>query len=119
MKIISDPRHQKRIKSLKELFALSFHWQKINEPLAQKAIAKLDKIDKIISQAAPTYPVDKINKIDLAILRLAILELIDKTAPPKVVIDEAVEIAKEYGNQTSFSFINGVLGTVLKNHELC
>jgi len=60
------------------------------------------------------WPVDKLNKIDLAILRLAIYELERKKTPPKVIIDEAVELAKEFGGENSPSFINGVLGTIYK-----
>ena len=55
---------------------------------------------------------EKINKIDLAILRFAIYEVLKGSAPKKVIIDEAVEIAKEYGSETSSSFVNGVLGAV-------
>lgn len=72
----------------------------------------MKKIDKIITKAAPAWPIDKINKIDLAILRFAVYELMEKVTPQKVVIDEAVEIAKEYGSESSSSFVNGVLGTI-------
>jgi len=71
-------------------------------------------LDKKIGNAAPTWPIDKLNKIDLAILRLAVFELSNKSTPPKVVIDEAVELAKEFGSEASPSFINGVLGTIFK-----
>ena len=58
---------------------------------------------------------DKINKIDLAILRLAVYELlVEKTQPPHVIIDEAIELAKEYGNESSSSFVNGALGNIIK-----
>lgn len=74
------------------------------------------QIDELIKNAAPEWPLDKISRIDLAILRLATFELtIEKKEPPKAVIDEAIEIAKEYGNPNSPGFINGVLGTILKN----
>ena len=57
---------------------------------------------------------ENIAKIDLAILRLATYELlIEKKEPPKVIIDEAVELAKTYGNEHSFQFVNGALGTIL------
>ncbi len=68
----------------------------------------------MISTAAPQWSIDKLNKIDLAILWLAIYELENKDTPPKVVIDEAVELAKEFGSESSSSFINGVLGTIYK-----
>lgn len=72
-------------------------------------------LDTKIQSAAPEWPLDKIAKIDLAILRLAVYELvIEKKEPPKVIIDEAVEIAKQFGNENSAKFVNGVLGTILK-----
>jgi transcription antitermination protein NusB len=77
-------------------------------------IKHIKKIDTIIHKDAPKWPLDKINKVDLAILRCALWELLyQKNTPPKVVIDEAVEMAKEFGTETSSSFINGVLGTII------
>lgn len=76
------------------------------------------EIDEIIEKCASEWPISKINKIDLAILRLAIYELAFPTkTPPKVIIDEAVELAKEFGSENSPAFINGVLGTVIKNRD--
>ena len=76
----------------------------------------LDAIDKIIEDSAPEWPVEQIAKIDLETLRIAIFELhIAKSVPPKVAIDEAIELGKEYGGDNSGKFINGVLGTVVKN----
>lgn len=116
MKKVSDPRHQKRIKIIKELFALSFSSQKTKEEKTQEILTNLSKIDEKISKAAPLWPIKKINKMDLAILRLAVYELVIKRVEPlKVVIDEAVELAKEFGNEQSGSFINGVLGSIVKN----
>lgn len=118
MKTASDPRHKKREGAIKELFSLSFQEQKCQNQLAKNVIKNLKKIDKIITKAAPQFPIEQINKIDLAILRLAVYELVlGKTAPYKVVIDEAVELAKEYGSEKSPKFINGVLGTVVKKYE--
>jgi len=117
VKTASDPRHKKRGKTIKELFGWSFQKQKCQEQLTKKVIKNLKKIDKIIKESAPQFPIKRINKIDLAILRLAIYELvIAKTAPYKVIIDEAVELAKEYGSEKSPKFINGALGTVVKKH---
>src|SRR3989344_446517 len=76
----------------------------------------LPLIDGAIASAAPEWSLDKISKVDLAILRLAVFELtIEKKEPPKVVIDEAVELAKTYGGDGSPPFVNGVLGTILQN----
>ena len=98
------------------MFAYSF------SPKAKKAIIapileKLEAIDAAIFTAAPDWPLAKINKIDLAILRVATQELLFDDVPPKVAIDEAVEIAKKYGAESSPSFVNGVLGTILQNKQ--
>ncbi len=71
------------------------------------------KIDRMITKAAPEWPITKINKVDLAILRNAVGELSAGKTPLKVVADEAVELAKEYGSEASPGFVNGVLGTIL------
>lgn len=115
MKTAKDPRHIKRIQTVRALFAESFAKQDSLPELAKKVIKQKTKLDKKIQEAAPIWPVDKLNKIDLAMLRLAIYELENTNTPPKVVIDEAVEIAKEYGSESSPSFINGVLGTIYKD----
>lgn len=113
MKTKSDPRHLVRIRVLKELFATSFHPQPTHHPQTRQVISSLPEIDELIVKSAPEWPVEKIGKIDLALLRLGIFELaIEKKEPPKVIIDEAVELAKEYGGDNSSKFINGVLGTV-------
>jgi N utilization substance protein B len=112
MKTAKDPRHLQRVKIVKSLFAESFTHQKDMPETTKKLLSQKDSIDKIIEKAAPTWPVDKLNKIDLAILRLAIYELRLNSAPPKVIIDEAIELAKKYGSESSPSFINGVLGTI-------
>lgn len=113
MKSATDPRHQERRRLVKELFASTFASQEIS-PQAKKIIASQKKIDKEIGLAAPAWSIEKINKIDLVILRLAIYELKETDIPPKVIIDEAVELAKEFGSETSPAFVNGVLGTILK-----
>ncbi len=117
MKTPNDPRHQKRITRMQSLFSYSFG-SVVTEPVVTDIIASLPAIDRQIQTAAPEWPIDKIAKIDLAILRLAVWELtVDRKEPPKVVIDEAVELAKSYGNEHSAQFVNGVLGTVLKARE--
>lgn len=87
-----------------------------DETLAQTITPHLPTIDQAIQSAAAEWPIDKIAKIDLAILRLAAYELmIEGKEPPKVIIDEAIELAKTYGNDNSAKFVNGVLGTILKS----
>lgn len=103
MKTSTDPRHKKRELKVAKLFASSF------------IPGFTDVVDEHISKAAPEWPLKNINKIDLAILRVATDELLNSDTPVKVIIDEAVEIAKKYGAESSASFVNGVLGTILKN----
>ena len=117
MKTAHDPRHQKRRETVKLLFAESFTKQKSLNDVAKKVKSKLSQIDSLISASATEWPIDKLNKIDLAILRLAVYELENTDTPPKVVIDEAVELAKEFGADSSSSFVNGVLGTIYKKDK--
>ena len=115
MKTSTDPRHLRRREAVKTLFAETFSTQPNHSDLVQNILAQKEKLDKLIQDAAPQWPIDKLNKIDLAVLRLAVYELEEGTTPPKVIIDEAVEIAKEFGSESSSSFINGVLGTIYKD----
>jgi N utilization substance protein B len=115
MKTATDPRHLRRREAVKILFAETYTTQPNPPELVQKILKKKDKINKLITKAAPQWPIDKLNKIDLVILWLAIYELENEDTPPKVVIDEAVELSKEFGSETSSSFINGVLGTIYKD----
>ncbi len=115
MKNPLDPRHQKRQKLVEELFKIDFHKQPIGKE-TQEILTNQKAIDEAIHKVAVEFPIDKINKIDLAILRLAVYELlIEKKEPPKVVIDEAIELAKEYGGDTSPAFVNGALGNIITN----
>lgn len=114
MKTAKDPRHQHRITLMQSLFSYSFNPER-NHKTIDPILVNLSSIDKQIELAAPDWPIEKIAKIDAAILRLALYELIyKKQAPIKVIIDEAIELAKEFGNDQSAKFINGVLGTIVK-----
>lgn len=119
MKTSKDSRHKKREKIIKELFGWSFQQGAVlGNETTPKIIKKIKKIDNIIAQSAPEWPIKQINRIDLAILRLAVHELvIAPSQPPKVIIDEAVELAKAYGGEKGPAFVNGVLGTVLKTYK--
>lgn len=116
MKTSKDPRHIRRVKAVESLFSYSFNPdQELKSPLSKKVVEKINKIDDIISQCAPEWPLEQINKLDLAVLRLAIYELLyQEETPPKVIIDEAIEIGKEFGSTSSGSFVNGVLGAALE-----
>ena len=116
MKTAQDPRHKIRQEIVQLLFSYSFTKQNIGNKKAKDIIENIDAIDAKIKDAAPEFPIDKINKVDLAILRLAIYELqFEKSTPPKVVVDEAIELGKEFGGDSSPGFINGALGKLLKD----
>ena len=115
-----DLRHIQRIKITQNLYALSFHTKKDSKKFlndldekTKKIIVQKSKIHKSIGKYASKFPIDHIAKIDLAILELSIYELLfEKKEPPKVIIDEAIELAKELGGDRSFAFINAILGKV-------
>lgn len=78
--------------------------------------ASKDRLDAIIQPIAPEWPLAQISRIDLTILRIALFELtsLPDEVPPKVAINEAVELAKAFGSDNSSKFINGVLGTAYR-----
>jgi len=93
----------------------TFVWQLING-----VIEHLSDLDKIIEKAAPEWPIEQITIIDRNILRIGLYELLygnKEEVPPKVAINEAIELAKTFGGESSGKFINGVLGTVFKQIE--
>ena len=93
--------------------SVDFIWQ-----LVEKVEEYIPKIDKIIEKAAPEWPIQQINIVDRNILRIGLYELLfgnKEEVPPKVAINEAIELAKAFGGESSGKFINGVLGTVYKS----
>jgi N utilization substance protein B len=75
-----------------------------------------EALDKTLQPIAPEWPIDQIARMDRAILRIGLYELQNEAdVPPKVVINEAVELAKAFGGENSSKFVNGVLGTALRN----
>lgn len=87
------------------------------ENLLRKVLEKKKDLDIIIEKAAPDWPIDKISVVDRNILRIGLTELLfanRSEVPPKVAINEAIELAKTFGGETSGRFINGVLGAVYK-----
>lgn len=111
MKTALDPRHLKRVQQMQDLFAYDFshiHADEEENPI----ITELPKLDALIVDAAPAWPIGQINKVDLAILRISVYELLHSDTPPNVVIDEAIELAKEYGAEHSPKFVNGVLAHI-------
>ena len=83
--------------------------------LVSGVLQQRSEIDRIISQAAPAWPLDQMARVDKSILRLAIFEILfnNDTVPAKAAINEAVELAKLFGSESSSKFVNGVLGTVV------
>lgn len=85
--------------------------------LTKGVVKNLKEIDKIIEKAAPEWPIAQIPIIDRNVLRIGIFELLHsdkKEVPPKVAINEAIELAKTFGGENSGKFINGVLGTIYR-----
>ena len=85
--------------------------------LVEGVISQIDRLDKVIASSAPEWPVDQINLVDRNILRLGLFELLyakREEVPPKVAINEAIELAKTFGGEASGRFVNGVLGTVYR-----
>ncbi|NQU99673.1 MAG: transcription antitermination factor NusB [Parcubacteria group bacterium] len=77
---------------------------------------EIASIDKVIEEAAPDWPLDQIAMVDRNVLRLGVYELLfAEDIPPKVAINEAIELGKSFGGKSSGKFINGVLGGIYKN----
>jgi len=86
--------------------------------LVRGVAGKQDQLDKQLGPIAPEWPIDQIARMDRIVLRIGLYELLYETnMPPKVVINEAVELAKAFGGDNSSKFINGVLGTALKQRD--
>ena len=135
---MSVNRHLSRTVAMQSLYEWDFHrdrpileiTDRVMEPVAKDidveylhrvaegAIKAAPEIDRLIEQAAPEWPLEQISVIDKSILRLAAYELLkDEEIPPKVAINEAVEIAKTFGGENSSKFINGVLGTLYRQSD--
>lgn len=85
--------------------------------LAKQTVANCDKIDPLIEKCAPEWPLEQVTIVDRNILRLGIYELVFgnyEDVPPKVAINEAIELAKSFGGESSGRFVNGVLGTIYR-----
>lgn len=119
-----DPRHQRRIEIVQALFAYGFYDEQ-NQPsfdpdqkaLIEDILNEIPELDAEIQPIAPERPLHDINRVDLAILRSIVFESKHKKTPKKVLIDEAVELAKELGSESSPKFVNGVLGQMLLPDE--
>jgi N utilization substance protein B len=141
MKKATDPRHLSRQIVLQRLFAQDFNRENVNPNISEfnpDQLADIDEIedyilemvdtitkgvkenkddiDELITKYAPQWPIEQMKLVDLQILRMAIYEgFISKSTPPKVAIDEAIELAKEFGEEVNGKFVNGVLGAIYEN----
>jgi len=97
---------------------LSNHNQLFARALGKGVTTHRDELDEIIADLAPEWPIDQIAAIDRNILRLAVYEMLfESDTPQKVAINEAVELAKQFGSESSPRFINGVLGNLASKNE--
>lgn len=141
MKKSTDPRHLSRELALQTLFSRDFNGikdgilefnvedlsildeiGKYNEELYSSLVngvrERHEDIDSLIREFAPQWPISQMKLVDLQILRIAIFEgFLENITPPKVAIDEAIEIAKEFGGETSSKFVNGVLGAIYEKSK--
>lgn len=135
---MSVNRHLSRIIAMQSLYEWDFHPKADLIEIADRVMKPVEKdvdkkylrttldglidyikeIDKLITDAAPEWPLEQISVIDKSILRLATYEMLKSDdIPPKVAINEAVEIAKTFGGENSSRFINGVLGTLYRQSD--
>jgi transcription antitermination factor NusB len=122
---MSDHRHDRRVKLMQDLFACTFSSdnkdtcleEKPKDSIVAQIVSNLDSIDSQIREAAPERPLTEVNKVDLAILRLIVFESNNKKTPKKVLLNEAIELAKSYSGEKSPGFVNGVLAKILLTEE--
>ncbi len=113
--VLSDVLERNMRRFAEDVDEPEFAWQ-----LAQGIAEHKAEIDQVIEKAAPEWPLDHIAIVDRNILRLGLYELLfgnKDEVPPKVAINEAIELAKNYGGASSSRFVNGVLGTVYRTME--
>jgi len=101
-------------------FAPNLKEKEFSRELIKGTVENLSKIDEIISKAAPQWPIEQIANVDRNILRIGVYELLfgdQKAVPPKVAINEAIELGKAFGGENSGRFINGVLGAIFREMQ--
>jgi len=110
---------------MQDLFACTFNSdsaktcieEKPEDSVVVQILKNLNSIDEQIKKAAPERPLEEVNKVDLAILRLIVFESNNKKTPKKVLLNEAIELAKSYSGEKSPGFVNGVLAKILLTEE--
>jgi len=109
---------EKLVKKNFEQFAPRFDDHGFVKKLINGVVNKLDKVDEYITRYATEWPLEQITIVDRNVLRIGVYELIyDDDIPAKVAINEAIEIAKAFGGESSGKFVNGVLGAIYKDIE--
>ena len=106
-----------RIKRYMEEFASGLDDTAFVYKLIEGVMAHLKELDLVIEKAAPQWPLEQIAVVDRNVLRLGLYELLfgnREEVPPKVAINESIELAKSFGGESSGKFVNGVLGTVYR-----
>lgn len=99
-----------------EEFAPEMDEKKFAQKIVREVLANREAIDATITQFAPDWPLEKITTVDRNILRIGAYELIyNEEIPSKVAINEAIELAKTFGGESSGKFVNGVLGAVYRS----
>ncbi len=118
---MSEHQGNRRVQLLQRLFAFTFTPAQLERGLLEfeessyfgLLLRKIEQLDQLIAASATERPLSEVNKVDLAILRLLVFESQQKQTPPKVLINEGVEMAKQFGSESSSKFVNGVLGKLL------
>lgn len=104
------------LKHNKEAFGPGMKDTSFIDTITNGVLKNIQEIDQTIEKSAPEWPIEQITIVDRNILRIGIYELkISKDIPPKVAINEAIELAKKFGGEASGKFVNGVLGSIFKN----
>ena len=121
MKTTQKQARQTRISTLEFLYQMEFQSQhspseKNRSPLVQAVYEKKDKIDALLEKHSQNWKLSRMALMDLSILRLAVYEIVfsNSNESSKIFINEAVELAKLYGSEDSFKFVNGILDSIAK-----
>ena len=99
-------------------FAPEFDDQQFSKALVRNVVEQLEVLNGYITAYAPEWPLDQITNVDRNVLRIGVYELlVNDDIPPKVAINESIELAKTFGGPSSGKFVNGVLGSIFKDLE--
>lgn len=119
---MGDSRHEHRLQLFQRLFAATFTPETLERALQPESnevqeivdiLSELAILDVAIQQVAPERPLAEINKVDLAIMRLIVFESKHSETPKLVLLNEAIELAKQFGSEKSSKFVNGALAHLL------